>query len=365
MKILCVIDSLGPGGAQRQLVELSLGFKERGHQVSFLTYHPQEFYRDLLESNGIGNVCIQESNYLKRLLKMRTYIRRGNFDSIISFLQASNFICEIAGFPFKNWNLIVGERSANPNIFKSLKLISYRWFHLFADYVVANSTENLKMVHKLNPFLTKQKCRVIYNMVSPSLFLIENKYSRTENDVLHIIVGASHRYLKNSVGMVNAFLALSPAQRKKIKISWYGESITSPFVDNSFTETLEIIKNSHLEDKIGFYPATQNFIEHLAQADIVALFSFYEGLPNVICEAMALGKPVLVSRVSDLPVLLKHNLQQTFNPIYISQIKESIEYYLNLEKNDFLKIGEQNRGIAKEKFCRETIINQYLELMEG
>ena len=33
MRILCVIDSLGSGGAQRQMVNLAVGFKSKGHQV--------------------------------------------------------------------------------------------------------------------------------------------------------------------------------------------------------------------------------------------------------------------------------------------------------------------------------------------
>ena len=44
MKILCVINSLRPGGAQRQLVNLGIGFKEKGHEVSFLAYHNVNFY---------------------------------------------------------------------------------------------------------------------------------------------------------------------------------------------------------------------------------------------------------------------------------------------------------------------------------
>ena len=35
MKILCVINSLRPGGAQRQLVNLGIGFKEKGHEGGF------------------------------------------------------------------------------------------------------------------------------------------------------------------------------------------------------------------------------------------------------------------------------------------------------------------------------------------
>ncbi|MDQ6722963.1 MAG: hypothetical protein M3Z01_01680, partial [Thermoproteota archaeon] len=135
MKILCVIDSLGSGGAQRQMVNLALGFKQNGHAVSFLIYHNEDFFKDLLDNANIHVEVIIETSYLKRLFKIRQYIRNGKYDAVLSFLEAANFICEFAGLPWRKWKLVVGERSANPNIFKSFKLRGYRWFHLFADYV--------------------------------------------------------------------------------------------------------------------------------------------------------------------------------------------------------------------------------------
>src|SRR5690554_3955247 len=116
MRILCVIDSLGPGGAQRQLVELAKMFTRNGHSVFFLVYHQIDFYKDELERFGISIRYILESSYLIRLYKIRQYIRNGRFDAVLSFLQASSFISEISALPFKSWKLVVGERSANPNI---------------------------------------------------------------------------------------------------------------------------------------------------------------------------------------------------------------------------------------------------------
>lgn len=362
MNILCVIDSLGPGGAQRQLVQLAIGFKEKGFDVSFLTYHHDLFYSSLLSQHDINNVCIQESNYLFRFLKMRKFIRKGKFDAVVSFLQGSNFICELSGFPVRNWKLIVGERSANPNVFKSFKLRIYRLFHFFSDYVVSNSLENLKIVWKLNPFLSRAKCKVIYNFVSPDLFLINNNI-RKDRTKLRVIVGASHRYLKNSLGMVKAYLALSSSDKSRIFIDWYGEKVSPPFVDNSYLEAIKYVKDNHLESHIKFHPATREFLCKMKDADLVALFSFYEGLPNVICEAMALGKPVLVSNISDIPILLRHNTKQTFSPTNIDSIKRGFEYFLDINPDEFVKIGEDNRNVAKELFNKDFILDQYLSLM--
>lgn len=78
MIILCVTDSLGSWGAQHQLVKLAFYFKETRHDVSFLTYHHVPQYNLILEKKCISISCTQEPNDLKRLLKMRSIIRRDN-----------------------------------------------------------------------------------------------------------------------------------------------------------------------------------------------------------------------------------------------------------------------------------------------
>jgi len=182
MKILCVIDSLGSGGAQRQLVNLAISFKKKGHDVDFLVYHNDNFYLNFLEKNGIKVIFSIEKSYIKRVFKIRKIIRNGKYNTVLSFLEAPNFICELAVLPFKSWRLIVGERSANPDILKSFKLILFRFLHIFSDYVVANSYENINIVKKVNPILRNSKCHVIYNLIdfdkwSPKLdeYIFKNK----------------------------------------------------------------------------------------------------------------------------------------------------------------------------------------------
>lgn len=364
MKVLCVIDSLGPGGAQRQLVQLAKGFSAKGHSVSFLVYHQIDFYKEELDLAGISVVHIFEPSYLIRLYKMRKHIRSGNYNAVVAFLQASCFICEVSAFPFKNWRLIVGERSANPNIFRSFKLRCYRWFHFFADYVVANSHANIDMVRKLNPHLRDSKLRVIYNIVRNCVFEYPISNLGLQNNKLQIVVGASHRSLKNSKGMVEAINSLHVDQRRRMKVKWYGDSVVAPYVDRSYPDAVRMVKEMGLCDIVEFYPATQNFLDRMSQADIVALFSFYEGLPNVVCEAMAMGKPVMVSRVSDIPFILAHNDRQIFDPNSVESIKNCFEYFLSLSPKEFHNIGSQNREVAKRLFAEKIIVCEYLKLLE-
>lgn len=356
MKILCVIDSLGSGGAQRQLVELAKGFHQQGHDVSFLTYHALDFFKEELTQNNIKVYSIRSPNYLKRLLRMRIFIRRGHYDAVLSFLETPNFICELAAFPFKKWKLIVGERSANPNISKSFKLKFYRWFHLLSDYVVANSYKNRNIVKSINPLMPLEKLKVIYNLVD-----VENcsNISRNNiNDKLVLLIAASHQELKNLNGLVEAVNLLTENEKNKLCIYWYGDK-----ADSSFNEAILKIQEYNLVDNFTFYNATRDIKNRMLDADIMGLFSFYEGFPNTICEAMSLAKPVICSSVSDIPLIITDK-NYLFDPTKASEIASVLSYILTLTPEELKLTGERNREIARSLFDREKIVSQYLQLMQ-
>ena len=359
MKILCIIDSLGSGGAQRQLVNLALVFKEWGHKVSFLVYHRENFYKEVLDLNYIIVNEIIEPNYIRRLFKMRKFIRTGSFDAVLSFLEASNFICEFAGFPFRKWKLIVGERSANPNIFKSPKLRLYRWFHFFANYVVANSYENLRMVRKINPLLPLKKCKVIYNIVDFEKWkpAIEHKFR--ENGKLNITVVASHQYLKNLNGLVEAIALLDEDEKKQLRVNWYGGSRN----DDSKEKAIKKIEEYKLNNIFSFYEPSHEIVTKVHSADILGLFSFYEGLPNVICEAMAARKTVIASNVSDIPHLID-NTNLLFNPYSSKDISKVLKYILSLSSLENKTISDRNYSFARETFDKDKITNEYIDLFQ-
>lgn len=360
MRILCFIDSLGAGGAQRQLVELSLGFKREGHDVDFLTYHHHSFFKEKLLKASIQTICINESNYLIRLIKIRRFIRQGKYDTVLSFLEASNFISEISCFPYKKWNLIVGERNANPNILKSFKLRTYRWFHFFADTIVANSHENIKLVKKINPLLNHKRLRVIYNSLNLDIWKPSAEYVYRKDEKLNIIVAACHRYSKNLNGLLEGLNQLQSHEKQQIKIDWYGN-----VDDNSYFEGNQKIAEYKLEEIISLYPANNNILEKIQMADVVGLFSFYEGLPNVICEALACSKPVICSNVSDIPIILKDSNNVLCDPNKPSSIMNGLKKMLSLGMDDMLKIGMENRNIALQYFDKTKITNEYLALLSN
>lgn len=364
MKILCFTDSLGSGGAQRQLVNLAMGFKERGHEVSFLVYHKEDFFLPLLQENHIPVTVIHHKNYLIRLLKIRTYIRKGNFDGIVSFLEGANFIAEISTLPFKKWKLVVGERSANPNILTSPKLRIYRWFHFLADYVVANSHENIKLVKKCNPLLPNSKLKVIYNIVDLNKWKPKKISEVVHSKKLKVIIIANHQSLKNASGLINAVSLLPEKLREKLKIDWYGRQDSFELQD-SFINTQKLLKEKKLEKIITFYPPNANIHEIIQNYDVLGLFSLYEGFPNTICEGMAAGKPIVASAVSDVPILIIEGINGYLcDPNDVQSIANAIAKAIDTPKNLLSEMGIRNRKKAESLFSDAETVTRYLNLFE-
>lgn len=364
MNILCIIDSLGPGGAQRQLVELAKGFKEKGHDVSFLVYYNFLFYKPFLDKEGISITCIQESSYIKRLIKIRHFIRKGRFDSVLSFLEGPCFISEIAGFPYRKWKLVVGERSANPKIKKNLKLLVYRWFHIFANYVVSNSVTNDEFIRSINPLLTDSKCKVIYNIVDFNYWKPIKEFSFRKNKKLKVIVVATVCWRKNLNGLIKALTLLTKTELNQISFDWYGSGMIQPFYDESTIIAINAIKSFNLENVISFYPETHDIKSVIQNCDAMGLFSFYEGIPNVVCEGMACGKPMICTAVSDLPKILAHQNDLLCDPADPKSIADSIRNLINLNSEQLCRIGKKNEEIVKRLFKREIIIEDYLQLFQ-
>lgn len=356
MKVLCFIDSLGAGGAQRQLVNLGIGLKSRGHDVIFLTYYDEPFYDESLGNEKITIFKIIEKKPFQRVRKIRQFINGNNFDVVISFLETPSFIATLSGFPRRKWKLIVGERSSNPKIFKSPKLILYRYFHLFADQVVANSYENIKMIKKINPLLRPKKMSVIYNGIDFSQWSPSTEKKVFDLKKTHVIVAASHQKLKNLNGLILAVNNLPQELRDKIVIDWFGGKRAN---DDSKNEGVKLINRLGLNSCFNFYDEINDVKSEMEKYDFIGLFSFYEGLPNVLCEGMALGKPIIASNVSDNHLLLGNNGGYLFDPHSTHELTKVLILALKSSSQDRLRMGNYNLSKAKELFDFDYILDEY------
>lgn len=356
MKILLFIDSLGAGGAQRQLVGLAVMLKHRGYDVIVATYHDNRFYVDTILNAGVPYVYLKKANSpYKRIWAVAEYIRRIKPNLVIAYQETPSIVASIVHIFNKQFRLIVSERNTSQTVGvnESIRFCLFKT----ADYVVPNAYAQEKFIIDNFPAL-KKKIVTIANFVDTDFFYIVNHERR---DIPEIVVAASIWNPKNTLGFLDAVKILKERELK-FHISWYGR--TDSNIDY-FYECTQKVKRLGINDNISLLDKTMAIREKYQNADYFILPSFYEGTPNVICEAMACGLPVACSNVGDNPIYVKPEINGAlFDPKSAESMADAIEKLLTIGDEMYKSYRENSRQIAETKFSMSKFIESYINLIE-
>lgn len=356
-KILCFIDSLGPGGAQRQLIGLATFLKEKDYNITVACYHDNRFYVDRLEDCGVPYVFWEKAQKTKfRLWHVARYIRQMKPDIVISFLETPSICACVARLFNHRFKLIVSERNTTQHTGRNEK-IRFNLFRL-ADYVVPNAFAQEDYISNTFPFLSK-KIVTIPNFVDLNFFTPPEQRKRRE--IPEIIVAATIWSSKNTYGFIDAVEQLKKTGLK-FHISWYGKDSTQM---EYFNKCQKKIEDLGIGNFIELKEKTTNIRDKYQSADYFCLPSFYEGTPNVICEAMACGLPVACSDVCDNSRYVKEGVNGIlFNPRDISLISSSLERLLSLNDTDYVDYCNNGRKRAELMMSKEKFLESYIQLIE-
>lgn len=148
----------------------------------------------------------------------------------------------------------------------------------------------------------------------------------------------------------------------KFHVSWYGK------VDSNiayFNDCIALIKELGVEAEIELLDKTKSIKDKYQDADFFVLPSFYEGTPNVICEAMACGLPIACSNVCDNPIYVKQGINGVlFNPESAESMANAVIELLSIDDSTYNYYCANSRKIAIEKLTPQRFVDNYLELME-
>jgi glycosyltransferase involved in cell wall biosynthesis len=123
-----------------------------------------------------------------------------------------------------------------------------------------------------------------------------------------------------------------------------------------------IINETGLRGKVHFPGPIENIQDYLRAADIFAMPSEREGLPNAMIEAMACGLPIIGSEIGGIVDLIEHEENGLLVPVGDPvTLAAGIRRYI--ENPDFARqMGEQARQTAQDRHSWDRILAQYLEL---
>lgn len=360
--ILFILPSLGSGGAERQAVTIACLLKKTGYEVTFWCYFENDFYEKLLVEDGI-KVNRKVCNYLKRIIHTTRFIRKGNFDAVISFMHTPNFLNDFAAMLGKRWKVITSIR-INPTskMFSTSKGKINAWFQRYSDAIVCNAEDSMNNYAKFQP-REKSKLTTIYNTVT--LGTIDTVYTPRKNGKTNIVVAATIDNRKNPMGVLAAIELLTYEERRGIHIDWYGRKGGVVGDQTEYEKVVKEIKDKQLGDTIEFHDATSDIANRMNEADCVGLFSSLEGLPNAICEGMMIGKPIIMTRVSDYWNLVEEDINGYLcDWNNVESIRLALSKLSNTSDEKLLAMGKASKEKAEKLFSQEAILLKWIDIIE-
>lgn len=278
MKILAIITGMKNGGAERVMATLCNQFC-RHHEVRLLILKDRESDYPLDPRIEIVSGDIRKHQVIKALQIVRREMDAWKPDVALSFMTNANLLTLFATNRKKIKPVVVIAERTNPDVSYFIAKQLRKWLYPKADEIVFQ-TEGAKSYYQK---ILKGRGKVIMNPISSDFSKDAHVGERTKK----IINMGRLTEQKNQKLLVEAFFELSKTHPEYI-LEIYGEG---PL-------------RKDLEDQIGDRKDVQlmgkktPIREYIEDADIFVLSSIFEGLPNALLEAMALG---IASIATDCP----------------------------------------------------------------
>ena len=352
--IIFITASLGKGGAERVVTELANHLSDNGFEIKIIILCYDEIVYELDDRVKIINLAkeIKINNGLDLLFKrahvLRNYIKNTctKNEVYIAFQDyVANISC-LAMIGLKNF-LVVSERNDPLKSTLANKILKKILYFRANGFVF--QTEDAKSCFSKR---IRNRSTVIANPIRRDLPKIE-KVNRNKE----IIAVGRLTSQKNHIFLVKAF--------EKIILDYpdatlviYGEGEIKDKIDNFIL--IHGIKNVRI---MNF---TNEIHSKIADANIFVMPSIFEGMPNSLMEAMAIGVPVIATNCrcggpreliedSKYGVLINVNDEKAL-------VESIIKIFNDQEYSENLRAAEQER---MQSYLIDEISNKWIEFINS
>lgn len=366
MKILIVIDSIGTGGAQKLKAELAIGLANTGYCVEMFIYNKMtdEFFAsDLLNAGIIVHIANKKrSGFSINVLRELRILLEKDYDVVISSMHAPSIYASLAVIGNKKCKLIVCDESSSLAPISLFRRGLFYLATLIADYVVPNSFSEAALMKKL-PGRSK-KVYPIWNGYDLSPMPFYSNQNNKNKGVRRLLIVGRIAYPKNGVNLLRALALFLSRNGWLPKIHWVGRLDSDIKSLNMKVEMDSFLSLNPGVDENWIWEGVVNDVnDYYRTSDALLHVSIYEGLPNVICEAMLSGCFVIASNVCDHPLIIgKNERGMLCEPNSPESICIAIEKLNQMESKKKLEVLRKARSFAEYEFNRDIMIEKYVSL---
>ncbi len=357
MNILIVSEKAGIAGSTYSTAYLSIGLSKQGHQV-FLACPDQSTLSQLVQNTGVRHIPMKIVSKIdrKNIRAMARIVREHQIDIINAQSSRDRYITILAKWLYKLPVKLVHTRR---QLAKSIGILGQSWFYeKGTDKIVAVSQGVKESLVKIG--IRASHIKVIYNGTPPEKYAsldlektekLRKKYNIQKDD---IVLGSVSR-LKKQHQILEALMPL----RQKVKVLFVGIDPQPAYQT--------IIRKFPIEHEVYFTGSVSGTeaLHYYGLFTMKILASTIEGLSQSLLEAMALGVPVIATRVGGNPELIQNGQNGLlFDNNDIATLTKHIQQLI--EKPEMRKmLAAHGRKTALEDFSIEKTVATYEQFFKN
>ena len=353
MKILFLAVHLKSGGAERTISYLSNYFVSKEHKVVVLSIENEVFYdfdkRVKILTLGIPSksesVVGRFTNMVKRAVLVNRAIRKETPDVVFCMLPE---VARYLPLRYKTYSLISSER-INPEAVDKKRIRFKEKVFLNSDGVIFQTKRAMNFYSKN----IREKATVIHNAVGNSLVYDLEKPIVREDKISAI--GRLTKQ-KNYPLLLRAFADFSRVY-PNYRLEIFGDG-----KDREVLEKLAVTLN--VDKNVSFMGNCKDAIVRAADSKMYVLSSDYEGMPNALMEAMAVGLPCISTDCPNGPAeLIEHRKNGILVPV--NSQNELRDAMIEFASNEgFANQCGENANKILLTHSIDSISEQYLSYIE-
>lgn len=284
MNILFLTNSIGYGGVAKMINFVSSFLIESGHNAIILNLNsisPSLSGGITQDLNAKVKVITYygKRNHLSKIKKIVDVIRSYSIDAIIGFTTFPNFYATISSWITGKPSIISERGDPNRTFSKTTK-------DKILKFVINRSKGGVFQTKEASEYYSKglrNRCAIIPN----AIFLNSDCTSFcncVEREKTVVSVGRFQNIQKRMDVLLKAFKIFSTDNPEYI-LKLYGSG-EDDYVHSLITEL-------ELTDKVELMGSAKNPMSKISNDGMFVITSDYEGIPNALLEAMAIGLPVI------------------------------------------------------------------------
>lgn len=374
VQVVCIIDSLSPGGAETSTIELADGVRAHGVDVTIVTLQRRPSPLDLeAERRGLVVERLQSEGWRGQVRELRRLLAARRPDVVHTALFASDQVGRVAGrwarvpvvsslvsVPYDRARVHSGV--ARPWKIRAVQVLDALTARLGADRLHAVS-EGVKVAnaralrYPLDRIVVAERGRD-----AEALGVGSTERRRTvraalglaESDEVLLSLGRIDRQ-KNHVGLIEAIAML--ADRPNLVLLVAGkEGSASAEVDAALAARPEVAR------RVRLMGHRRDIGDLLSAADLLVVSSTIEGTAGVTIEAKAVGCPVVSTRLEGLRGVLTHDVDAWLcEPQSPTALAEAIRFALD-HPADRQRWAAAGRADFEQRFTLEAAAQRMADL---